>query len=311
MRLVLLTTLWCFSAGLRVNVQPAKNVCGLVLGAFGSEAYVSKGDKVIEYISKLNVSKGWCPEDLELATLPIAYFTDVKGHRCPEGVQCFGEKDLAPWTLPVPSRSDSKISDHLGSWKYRFYHAQMLVSAPFDLALYLDIDAVPCSGEGISKMFKKMKNDNADVGSVIHTNRPCAMSLEQEIPVSYSLAKLTKSDETSILDCSMRAKAPPGADSKEWSMFPERNAGTILADLRKTRSLFVEFGKNVRLTAGHARGDQLAYRQTLFMHHHDFKEVVFSSKEVCRHNKLTCRDGCLVVHKPSAEKQLIAQRYIS
>jgi len=267
------------SVALVFKKTSSSNRCGVVLGAFGSQNYVNIGTKVAKHIRALQVSKGWCTEQPELSSVPVAFFTDLKDHACPEGVECFGESDMAPW-----KSADNKIGGsnaHLGSWKYRWYHAQMMVNSPYDLTLYVDVDALPCSGEAIQSLFATFVTKDVVLGSIRHNTNPCAMTGGK---------------------CS--AMPPVGimaAEHGEWAKFQERNGGVILADMRKMKHIFEEWAMNIDKTAGKALGDQLGYRQALFMHRNKIKEHTFNESEVCRslpfatHN---CNKGCWISHKP-------------
>lgn len=261
------------------------------MGAFGGKSYMDIGTKVAQHIRAIKVKRGWCPDQPKLASVPVALFTDFKDFACPEGVQCFSEKDMAPWN--GASKNIGGNNAHLGSWKFRWYHAQMLIKSPFPLTLYLDIDALPCSGDAIASIFATFKDKSVSLGSIMHDSNPCASS-------GGSCNALQPSNITN-------------EDKKEWSHFSERNAGVILADLRKTRPIFEEWARNIENTAGKATGDQLGYRQALFRHRKDLAEYHFKPTEVCRslpaaqHN---CKKGCWIEHKPGM-KSLKTARIIN
>lgn len=259
------------------------NKCGVVLGGFGSAKYVETGMKVAKYIRSLNISQGWCPEQ-DLDKIPVAFFSDKTGLECPEGVECFGKDNMAPWRhgrmeIARPG------STHLGSWKYRWYHAQMLVNSPYELTLYVDVDALPCSGVGIESMFRAFK-EGATLGSIKH-NHPCGMTMG---------------------DCSKyKPKGTAKEDKAEWKHFEERNGGVILADIRKTKHIFQEWALRIEATAGaiDVKGDQLAYRQALFNHRKETKEHLFTDEQVCRAlpaKDYNCKQGgCWIYHKPEMQ----------
>lgn len=263
---------------LQVKKASTSKHCGVVLGSFGSDEYVSIGTKVAKYIRNLNVSRGWCPEEPGLASVPVAFFTDFPGYSCPDGIQCFNLEALAPWEGGASKSTGS--NSHLGFWKYRWYHSQMLVHSPYELTLSLDVDALPCSGDAITSIFTAFKEKGVSLGSVMHDHSPCAM--------------------TPGGNCSdMSPAGTTNDDMMLWEKFIERNCGFILADKRKTKSLFEEWAANIRTTEGIALGDQLPYRQALFTHRNDIKEHIFNEKEVCRflpHDKYNCNTGCLISH---------------
>lgn len=248
------------------------------MGAFGSKSYVDIGDKVINHIKAMKPPKGWCPEQPELDYLPITYFTDLKEHVCPEGVQCLTDEAMKKW-----EGGEKKISgsnSHLGSWKLRFYHAQMIVSSPYDLTLYLDMDALPCSGDAIAKVFSAFK-DGVTLGSI----------LKPADPRPSSLAKCD-------------------ADLKKCGQEAERNAGVILADTRKTRTLMEEWGEGIKQLAGKADGDQAAYIQVLRKHikagDQNLKEHFFLSTEISRHQRDSCEKPGVLVHHSKHMTSLMA-----
>jgi len=252
--------------------------CGVVLGGFGSQNYVNIARKVATHIRALEMPKGWCPEQPGLDKAPVTLFGDKADGVCPEGVNCLLEKDMAPWE--GGDKSIGGQQSHLGSWKFRFYHAQMLINSPYNLTLYVDVDALPCTGEGVANFFKLAK-EGVTLGSIKH---------EEHLGGGGG--------------------APPGMKSEDhadWSKWPEHNAGVIYADLRVTKPMFEEWAEGIKRTAGHAAGDQFAYRQATFNHRKTFKEHFFNDLQVCRNlsgPKHNCKHGgedgkpCWVYHKP-------------
>lgn len=231
------------------------------MGAFGSNSYVDIADKVVKHIQAMKFPKGWCPEQPELDKVQIAFFTDNKDHVCPDGVQCFSEKAMAPWEGHGGTMSGG--SSHLGSWAYRWYHAQVLINSPFDLSLYLDVDALPCSGDAIAKIFSVFK-EGATLGSILKPSNPRPSGLEE---------------------CD--------ADLKKCAEKADRNCGVILADIRKTKPLFETWAEEIKKTAGKADGDQAGYIKALRKHIQDndagIKEHFFTSKEISRHQRDSCK----------------------
>jgi len=251
---------------LATETKPANKekgaTCGIVMGAFGSSSYVGTGDKVVNHIRKYHLPKGWCPEQPELeGPVPFAYFTDLKDHVCPEGVQCFPETKMDAWD--GGNKKMGGAVSHLGSWKYRYWHAQMLVHSPFDLTLYIDVDALPCSGEALAKVFSIFKNGNVTLGSILKPNNPHPSGLEA---------------------CD--------ADLEKCAEKADRNCGVIVADLRKTKKLFEDWSEGIKKIAGHADGDQAAYIKTLRQHLKDkdvdIKEHYFPYKQISRHQRDSC-----------------------
>jgi len=250
-----------------VDSQPVgsqkQGSCGIVMGAFGSKSYVDIADKVLKHISALEFPKGWCPEQPELDKAQIAFFTDLKDHVCPAGVQCLDETAMASWDGGAKKMSGG--SSHLGNWKYRFYHAQMLVNSPFDLTLYLDVDALPCSGDAIAKVFSVFK-EGATLGSILKPESPRPKALEA---------------------CD--------ADPQKCAQKADRNAGVILADIRKTKPLFESWSEEVKKIAGHADGDQAAYiiaiRKHIKDNDIDLNEHFFGYKQISRHQRDNCKNN--------------------
>eukprot|EP00746_Dinoflagellata_sp_MGD_P146709 gnl/MRDRNA2_/MRDRNA2_79145_c0_seq1.p1 gnl/MRDRNA2_/MRDRNA2_79145_c0~~gnl/MRDRNA2_/MRDRNA2_79145_c0_seq1.p1 ORF type:complete len:346 (-),score=53.96 gnl/MRDRNA2_/MRDRNA2_79145_c0_seq1:420-1457(-) len=291
--------------------------CGVVQYAFGAEHYLHIGLRAAQYIRALKVEKGWCSHDLDLDHIPVTLFTDVDASSHPSfektqtqgvnvvvlraptneikaaacgpstGVECHPEDALPKYPL-----TNGMAPSAGGNWKYRWYHAQVLLQSPYDLTFYLDADAVPCSGEGMTYLVKKIDTEHADVGAMIHSGS-CQMSP----------SKKCKGD------------APEGADKKEWAKFFERNAGVIAANMTKGskgRKIIEDFAQGILDFAGKAHGDQYAFRRSLFMHKDDSTQSIFHNDEVCRYQSETsrhvqhtgdmCEMGCKgISHQPSAK----------
>jgi hypothetical protein len=293
LRVICLTTLLTCSAALRVTLAPEDKVgkipiglnngvvqknaaCGVVTMAFGKE-YNKLGNKVTNLIRSLNVSKGWCPEDPELDHIPIAFFTDADASECPKGVQCLPENAMPPWEGPqgaVPLLNSK--SSHLGDWKFRWYHAQGLINSPYPWTLYVDLDALPCSGEGVTALFQTMKAQGASVGSITHE--------ENHIKVT--------------------PKELSAEDKKDWGKYEERNAGSIMLYIPDAKPMLEEWAAGIRTGAEdkHVTGDQLAYRAAMFSHRKTIKEHIFKDNEICRNlsrKRYNCQNGCYIMHKPN------------
>lgn len=260
------------------HAKDKKQSCGIVMGAFGSKNYVEIGHKVLDHIKAMKPPKGWCPEQPELDYLPIAFFTDLEDHVCPSGIQCFSDKDMKPWE--GNAKNIGGTNSHLGSWKYRFYHAQMIVSSPFDLTLYLDVDALPCSGEAIAKVFSAFK-DGVTLGSILK-------------PLDPRPGSLRKCDQD-LEKCATKA---------------DRNAGVILTDTRKTKTLMEEWGEGIKKIAGHADGDQAAYikvlRKYIAQNDTNLKEHFFTSKQISRHQRDSCQNPEVLIHHSKHMTSLMA-----
>eukprot|EP00746_Dinoflagellata_sp_MGD_P148362 gnl/MRDRNA2_/MRDRNA2_80593_c0_seq1.p2 gnl/MRDRNA2_/MRDRNA2_80593_c0~~gnl/MRDRNA2_/MRDRNA2_80593_c0_seq1.p2 ORF type:complete len:116 (-),score=22.04 gnl/MRDRNA2_/MRDRNA2_80593_c0_seq1:70-417(-) len=92
-----------------------------------------------------------------------------------------------------------------------------------------------------------------------------------------------------------------GSELEEWKHWPEHNAGVIFADLRVTKPMFESWAQGIKRTAGHAPGDQVAYREATFEHHKSYKEHFYNDGQVCRNQATAlhnCKTGCWVFHKP-------------
>jgi len=263
--------------------ESAAEKCGVVLGAFGSQAYIQAGAHVAERIRHLNVTKGWCPQDLALDYIPVTLFTDAKhltlsrtkeSQGCPQGVNCLPETamEAAPESLQLRKA----VRPRLGGWTTRWYHAQIMVSSPYNLGIYLDLDAVPCSGDKLGYLLKQMTDSNAAIGTLIHANWPCLQTGN---------------------DCSK--PHPEGADVHEWSKFKERNAGVIVFEKERALSLLKDYGKYIVESAnmGKIKGDQYAFRATLFVHKSEVPEIIYKNNEICRYGSTSCKAGCAIVHK--------------
>merc|ERR1719375_2506928 len=109
--------------------------------------------KAATHIGSLSAARGWCPIDNQLDHIPVTLFTDSLT-KSNSFVNVRPEKDLAPW-IPMGAGSKS-LKGNLGTWEARWYHAQSILSSPYHLTLYLDVDAVPCSAQGISNILWKL-----------------------------------------------------------------------------------------------------------------------------------------------------------
>merc|ERR1719313_2001016 len=99
---------------------------------------------------------------------------------------------MDPWVPWVNPGNDQNLQGHLGNWKFRWYHAQMLVHSPFRHTLYVDIDALPCSGQKIGDLFHEMYQTNSHVGDILKKwGGSCGMAprFEKERPDGYNISK--------------------------------------------------------------------------------------------------------------------------
>lgn len=261
-----------------------KEKCGVVLGAFGKELYTKAGAIVAERIRALNATKGWCPEDPQLDYIPVALFTDDAKliGECPKGVTCIPDTHMAQ-SEEITSAAKGKIRPGLGSWKFRWYHAQMMVSSPYELGIYLDLDAVPCSGDKLGDLLKRLREKKAAVGTLIHSNWPCLQTGN---------------------DCS-KGK-PEGAHAGDWAKFKERNGGVIVFDRERAKPFTKTFGDYIVKSTQMSKiwGDQYALRAALFLTKDSVPELTYKNDELCRYGGGTCKSGCAVYHKNSNWKQL-------
>jgi len=199
------------------------------------------------------------------------------------------EEELEPWK--GPDGGDGLQKKNLGSWRIRWYHAQVMINSPFELTVYLDVDAYPCSGGGISRLLWKLHNSNASFGSLV---------------VSEDIGQC----QSTSGDCTK--PHPPGmrrSEAKAWQKFGERHAGVVVVNMRKCRLLMKSFARAIRRSAGTVTGDQYALREALFMMRKEVPQLVYKDDEVCRYDKqAVCRlkggGGC-AVHHMTKQRSLI------
>mmetsp|Transcript_49099 Transcript_49099/g.110464 ORF Transcript_49099/g.110464 Transcript_49099/m.110464 type:complete len:442 (-) Transcript_49099:83-1408(-) len=187
------------------------------------------------------------------------------------------ESDMQPWQ----GIKDSQIQEHLGSWKVRWYHVQSMLESPYEMTMYMDIDAYACSAEGVGRLLKQVADNNAAVGSPM---------LPEKLKCKSSQGNCTYPHPQMSL-----------AEVKEWTAFTERNAGVLVIDMRKGRPILESFGATLQAAAGKITGDQWAFRAALFKHR-NMRQVIFSNDDVCRYapagscNDQNSRLGCAVHH---------------
>jgi len=284
-----------------------KEHCGIVMMSFG-RGYSEVAMKAAARTRGLKAQRGWCPLDPALDYIPVTLFTDMpkatfshcrpgwprgRPHQ-PANVEVHPEEELGMWTgPPVGSKFDRLLDSdshmrHLGSWKVRWYHAESILHSPYTMTMYLDVDAYPCSAESISQLMWALPKNGAAVGNPAYKAVTC---------------------QASGGNCS--DPHPPDlrpGEAAAWSRFHERNAGVLVADLRRARPLLEDFARGIRRTAGSGRvtGDQYALREALFKHRRGVPQMTFPEEDICRwKHSGRCerkgRKGCAIHHFPGGE----------
>jgi len=255
--------------------------CGVVMMSFG-ENYTRIAMKAASRTRGLQADKGWCPLDPELDHVPVTLFTDapmgaagqdswqngstsatmLERSESFNGVVVRSVEELAPWAGPNTSGA---LNLQLGTWRTRWYHAQVLLRAPYALALYLDVDALPCSAHGLSRLLRKLTDAGAYVGA--------------PMVAAFLRCQMTHGD--------CRSPHPAGLgprELEEWGNFTERNSGVVAVDLRHGRPVVEEFASAIqRAAASQVSGDQYPLREALFKFRHSVPQVTYDDREVCRY----------------------------
>merc|ERR1719163_2249044 len=101
-------------------------------------------------VRDMQPGKGWCPTDPELAHIPVTLFTDSASDlilqrlgREAGGVAVLSNASFE--ALPIDTKALDQGWWSEGDPRYRWYHCQGLVHAPYDLSLYLDADVHICA----------------------------------------------------------------------------------------------------------------------------------------------------------------------
>lgn len=250
--------------------------CGVLMTSVGESAN-EVAAKVAPYIRKIPAQKGWCPLDPELDHIPVALFSDLCDTTQLEGVQCRPETDMEPFE----GKEGPLLQAGLGSWKIRWYHAQVLLKTPYTMSVYVDLDALPCSAEKLTEMMNTLLKEKAAIGMSVHDKHPCAMSHKQDCRNPHPSNLVSE------------------AQIDEWANWTERNAGTIVLDKRVGMPYVEEFARVIKEKAGNplVQGDQYAFREATFKYRHQLKEYHYDDDVICRHGaRKWCSEGCSVSH---------------
>mmetsp|Transcript_108503 Transcript_108503/g.317447 ORF Transcript_108503/g.317447 Transcript_108503/m.317447 type:complete len:338 (+) Transcript_108503:135-1148(+) len=278
--------------------QKVEAQCGVVMMASG-QGYAATAMRVANRTSRLSARKGWCPLDSELDHVPVTLFTDID----PLTLQRYVDfevakvgkavgtsnlrirpiRELPPWEGPM---SNKRLKGHLGNWMLRWYHAQIILAAPYTMVTYLDVDALPCTAHGITRLMEKLISQHAFFGA----------------PMVIDFLKC----QSSAGDCAV--PHPGGINAQElrdWTSFTERNSGVMVMDMRQARPIAKDFASAIVRHAGNVSGDQFALREALFIHRHDVPQLTFNDSEVCRYRRpseIRCeteaKTGCAIHHLP-------------
>lgn len=278
---------WRLRSAPSMKVVLQKAPCGIVMTSSGLN-YSELALRVATRSRSLNTMKGWCPLDHELDHIPVTLFTDQpignvdRSGGSMHGVNVQELPHIDPRLTPSdPSAAASGLKKNLGSWLTRWFHAKSILMSPYDLTLYVDVDALPCTGRGVAQLMYRVTSARAAVGAQLHTRSPCAMT------------------NNNCAD-----PHPPNlkpAEMPEWTQFIERNGGVLVVDMRQGRPLVQDYADAIARMAGKVKGDQYALREALFNHRHQAPQVIFRDDEVCRYNKnAKCGSdaggGCAVHH---------------
>jgi len=295
------------TAASRKAAEPEQRgpACGVVMVAIG-EGYGKVGMKVAAHTRSLPVSLGWCPLDPALGHIPVTLYTDVPSEdlqlslqeedpdaavsltRYAHGstiadVTVLPETALAPWD---GTDDDGQLLRHLGGWRVRWLHVRAMLQSPYMMTLYLDVDALPCSSNGISRLLWAVVNKGAAIGtpSVVAAQRCQSTSGDCSDPYPAYVDELGQ-------DAAER-------ELLEWEAFTERNAGVVVIDGRAAKPILEEFAAVVKDRAGTVKGDQYALREALFKYRKEIPQLLFHDTEVCRYShEHTCDTGCQVEHE--------------
>jgi len=292
-----------------------KAKCGVVMMAMGKE-YSKIAYKVATRTRMMEVPKNWCPYDHKLNYIPVTLFSDlpvpnflqsapatikfraetnasvdntedldalevgnVNVDDVIDGVDVEPESSMKEWKGP----KTLNLARHLGSWKLRWYHVQSMLNSPYALTLYLDVDALPCTAKGISRLMHKITDSDAAVGTpIVADDRPCG------------------STNNDCVDPHPKFNADRNEDIHKWKRFHERNAGVMVIDMKKGRPILKEYAYQLQKMAGNIAGDQFALRVALFKNQ-NLTQVIFPNTEVCRYKPAgSCetdeKAGCAIHH---------------
>lgn len=272
--------------------------CGVVMMALGQD-YVALATAIANRTTQLSAVKGWCSLDPDLDHVPVTLFTDLNPTtlwrevnllrvQSPKAVGASALSirhisELPPWAGPTGSAG---LQEHLGSWRMRWYHAQTILAVPYRIVIYLDVDAIPCTSHGVTRLIEKVRQRHASFGApMVHESVKCG---------------------TSAGDCSSPHPEGLGDDElAEWASFTERNSGVMVLDMLTARPVVEDFARGIVRNAGNVSGDQFALREALFMHRRDVRQVTFTDDEVCRYKspwQAPCESdtstGCAIHHLP-------------
>jgi hypothetical protein len=300
----------------------AHEACGVSFSAYGDleDRYFTAALANVLQIRAMEPAKGWCPTDPELSHIPVTLFTNAavdaildRLNHTAAGVSVVSNSSFEP--LPVNTHVLDQGWWREGDPRYRWYHCQGLVHAPFDLTLYLDADIVICAPDRIATLFQKFAKSGADMAFEIAVN-------EQGMP---GLASREEGFYCTNGDASMPhpASVQTSSQKSSWLETPEPNAGVILS-ARRHPAMQKVASDWCELLAGDMRGDvngasggigkpmpcdQYALRAAMWKHRDELKPLVLEedNNDVCRYTYNTdwekgtnslkgCSDGCAIVH---------------
>lgn len=150
--------------------------CGIVMGAFNKETYVTEQYNYAQNVSRLKLPAGWCPGQPELVHVPIKIFSDVPNaaalteklqtdHPGEKSIEIIDMGTLASPKEPFKAPPNgfkggtTPFTKHQPFWWWR---PQMYMNSGFDQLITVDDDARICSGEGLASLFSLLKKKNTD-----------------------------------------------------------------------------------------------------------------------------------------------------
>ena len=162
----------------RHTLHGQAHACGVFLmavfaGPFeGHEHLLRNAMRAAQRIAQWEAPLGWCAEEPNLDRFPVRLYTDVTSAAAEAHTsEALGGTGAAYKLMLLPNLTDPSASfkpPHgmqvptaamaaagLPGTKYKWWRPQILANSPFEYALSLDVDAVPCGANALAALFQR------------------------------------------------------------------------------------------------------------------------------------------------------------
>jgi len=155
------------------TVPQTTAACGVIMVGAGSDAYVLKALKSAQHVAGLQMSPGWCAQDLQLTNVPVIYYHDrnISDAMITEAIggskPLFESFYIGSAENPVMKGFEA-FPEKMSSAYFKWIRPQIFQLSPFKITLSVDDDAVPCSGAKFAEVFKFFEAQGKNIAAPKH-----------------------------------------------------------------------------------------------------------------------------------------------